>query len=199
MDAAEPIPIVAPPPDTHDAKPPEIRTLEPGAGAFLLSGGALGAYAGPSAFLVAEVSDDVALRPSIAFGELLTSSVHSSIFLARFDSCARVPGHYRSGQGIQLDLCGGIGAGFSYVGAGTGVGAPVTAKTLPYIDLGPSIALRGEVGRFAVTLRTIAGIDVARDGYDDATGAHVAPSLFTLRWELVFSWDVRGTPRLDGT
>ncbi len=193
MDAAEPIPIVAPAPE---AKPADVRTLEPGVGAFLLSGGALGAYAGGSAFVMSEVTDAVALRPSIAFGESLTS-LHSVVALARFDTCVRVPGHYRSGDGIQLDLCGGLGAGFSYVSAGTVAGAPLTARTLPYIDIGPSVGLRGEVGRFAVTLRSIAGVDVARDGFADATGARIDPPLFTVRWELVFSWDVRGT-RSDG-
>src|SRR5437868_1697116 len=158
---AEPIPIVAPAPE---APPAETRTLEPGLGAFLFSGGPAGAYAGGSASVVAELSDAVALRPSLAYGTSLADHVRSTIAIARF----------------------------SYVFAGTDVGTPASGRTLPYIDFGPSVGLRGEIGRFAVTLRGIGGFAVARDGFDDITGTRVIPELFTLRWEIVFSWDVRG-------
>lgn len=194
MDAAEPIPIVAPAPE---AKPYEARTLEPGVGAFLFGGGPAGAYAGGSVSLVAEVSDAVALRPSIAIGTSLTERVRSTITIGRIDTCLRVPGHYRSGDGIQLDLCGGIGGGLAHVAAGDGGGTPPTALTLPYVDFGPSVGLRGEIGRLAVTLRAIGGFALARDGFVDVTGARVVPELFTARWEIVFSWDVRGT-RIEG-
>ena len=190
MDAAEPIPIVAP---ENEPARVESRTLEPGAGAFLYSGGALGAYGGGTAFVIAEISDAVALRPSIAFGESLTDRLRSTLGMARFDTCVRVPGHYRSGDGIQLDLCGGLGAGFSYVFGGNEAGGPASSRMLPTIDLGPSVGLRGEIGRFAVTLRMIGGVAVARDGFDDVNGDRVRPPLFTARYELVFSWDVKGT------
>jgi hypothetical protein len=156
-----------------------------------MSGGAIGAYAGPTLFVISEVSDSVSLRPSIAVGDSLTSGLRSHFGLARFDTCVRVPGHYRSGNGIALDLCGGLGAGFSYLYAGTEAGAPANGKTLPYIEIGPSIAMRAEAGRLAVSLRIVAGLDFARDGYDDVTGTHIPPPLFTVRWELDFSWDVK--------
>ena len=188
MDSTEPPQTVFVTPESAQTEP---RALEIGAGSFLMSGGALGAYAGGSAFVISEVSDSWALRPSIAVGESLTR-LHPTIAIARFDTCVRVPGHYRSGNGIALDLCGGFGAGFSYVAAGTYAGAPPISKTLPYIDIGPSIGLRAEVGRLAVHLRSIAGVDFARDGFDDVTGTHIAPPVFVLRWELAFSWDSSG-------
>jgi hypothetical protein len=155
-----------------------------------LSGGGAGSYAGASPFLVAELSQSILLRPSVAFGQSLSSALRSSWAAARFDTCVRIPGAYTPGSGLQLDLCGGIDAGLSYVASGTQAGEPSTGQTLPYVSLGPSVDLRAEIGSRAVTLRAAIGADVAREGYTDVTGARVDATPWPVRLELGFSWDL---------
>ena len=89
------------------------RTLEAGAGVFLMTGTGGGALAGPTAFVVVEAGHGLFLRPSLAFGQSLTSlppsDVSSSTWAAaRFDTCLRLPGLYTQHHGMQLDLCGGL-------------------------------------------------------------------------------------------
>jgi hypothetical protein len=188
-----PPPIAAPPMARYEApalaaRPEyEMPTLEIGMGTFFMVGAAAGGYAGVSPFLVDEVAEGVFLRPSIGVGGSLGAT--SSIWLAaRLDACARLPGRYASRNGIQLDLCGGAGGGFSSVASGTQRGAPPAAVTLPYVDLGPSASLRGEVGDLAISLRTVAGIDVAHAGFVDVTGAKEDAPLLSWRLEVDFSW-----------
>ncbi len=128
------------------------------------------------------------MRPALVLGESLPGTTRSFLAAARFDTCARVPGNYSHGAGIQLDLCGGLDAGTFYVPAGTGAGAPTSGQMLPYIDLGPSVGLRAEVGRLAVMLRVAAGLNVARDGYFDPTGNRTDIPLVMVRYEIDFSW-----------
>jgi hypothetical protein len=130
----------------------------------------------------------VSLRPALVLGESLPSTIRSYVAAARFDTCVRVPGNYSHGAGIQLDLCGGLDAGVFYVPADSAAGAPSSTQTVPYIDLGPSVGLRAEVGRLAIMLRGAAGLNVARDGYVDATGNRNDMPLPTLRLEIDFSW-----------
>jgi hypothetical protein len=174
------------------AEPPVIRAeapeIEAGAGAFLLEGGAVGGYTGVTPFLIDELNENVSLRPSLVLGTSVPGARSSMLAAARFDTCARVPGNYVHGGGIQLDLCGGLDAGFSYVPAGTDPWAPASGVTIPYVDLGPSAGLRAEVGRLAVMLRVVGGISVTRSGYTDRAGEAVDPPLGTLRLELDFSW-----------
>jgi hypothetical protein len=197
VDAAEPPRISAPTPAQSIAQPWEAteprrdpRALELGAAAFLLSGGGAGSYAGVSPFLVAELGQNILLRPSAAFGQSLAPDLRSSWAAGRFDTCLRVAGLYSTGSGIQLDLCAGLGAGLSYVASGKQPGAPPAGQTLPYLELGPSVDLRAEVGAAAVTLRVVAGADIAREGYTDVTGAREDATSFPVRLELAFSWDL---------
>ncbi|HEY6463834.1 MAG TPA: hypothetical protein VIY73_26875 [Polyangiaceae bacterium] len=168
------------------------RTLEAGAGVFLMTGTGGGALAGPSAFVVVEAGHGLFLRPSLAFGQSLTSlppsDVTSSTWTAgRFDTCLRLPGLYTRHHGMQLDLCGGGDVGMTRV---TAVG--VATSTLPYFDLGPSLDLRGELGgRLSAVLRVVAGVNLLRDSFQDLSGATERPPLAEGRLELAFSWDIR--------
>jgi hypothetical protein len=202
LDTAEPPRISAPAPAEANAQPWESneprrdpRALELGAAGFLLSGGGAGSYAGISPFVVAEMGQSILLRPSVAFGQSLVPDLRSSWVAARFDTCVRIAGLYTTGSGIQLDLCAGLGAGVSYVGSGTQAGAPAAGQTLPYVELGPSIDLRAEVGSAAVTLRAAAGADVAREGFTDVTGTRVDAPGWPVRLEIGFSWDLHALAR----
>ena len=167
----------------------EMPALELGAGAFFLAGGAAGSYAGVTPFLVDEVARGVFLRPSLAIGGSLATEVSSIIVYGRLDTCARLPGRYANRNGIQLDLCAGPDVGVSFVSAGKLPNDPPSDKTLPYVNLGPSLDLHGEVGNVAVLLRGVFGINVARERFVDATGAQFESSPIAWRLELDFSWD----------
>src|SRR5580658_5383341 len=108
MDPAEP-------PRAVEIAPAPVRTeapeLELGAGAFFMAGGATGGYMGASPFLIDEMGESVSVRPALVLGVSLPSTLQSYVAAARFDTCARVPGNYTHGAGIQLDLCGGADAG----------------------------------------------------------------------------------------
>jgi hypothetical protein len=189
-----PPPTIAPAPVARSEAPAlvaqpeyEMPTLEFGMGTFFMVGAAAGGYAGVSPFVVDEVAEGVFLRPSVSLGGSL-GATNSTWLAARLDACARLPGRYASRNGIQLDLCGGADGGFSYVASGTQRGAPPTSVTLPYVDLGPSLSLRGEVGNLAISLRAVAGIDVAHAGFIDVTGAKVDAPLLSWRLEVDFSW-----------
>jgi hypothetical protein len=170
----------------------ERPVLEVGAGAFLLAGGVAGGYAGISPFVVGELKGGVFLRPSLAFGESVDRAVRATLALARIDTCGRMRGLYARGSGIQLDVCGGLDAGLSRVTAGDFAGAPSEALTLPFIAIGPSVDLRAEMGRLAVTLRAGAGVNVARESFVDSTGMRVEAPLVPLRFDLALSWDLHG-------
>ncbi|MGH7294231.1 MAG: hypothetical protein ACRELB_04835, partial [Polyangiaceae bacterium] len=171
----------------HDSE----RSLEAGAGVFVMTGTGGGALAGPSAFLVVEAGHGLFLRPSVAFGQSLTSlppsDVSSSTWsAARFDTCLRLPGLYTKNHGMQLDLCGGADIGF------TRVQTAAMTTTLPYLDLGPSIDLRGELAsRLSAVLRVVAGVNLVRTSFVDLSGASELPPLAEGRLELAFSWDLR--------
>jgi hypothetical protein len=165
----------------------EAPELELGVGSFLMSGGATGGYLGVSPFLLDELGETWALRPSLVLGESVPGDPHSMLVAARFDTCARVPGNYEHGAGVGLDLCAGLDAGFSYVPA-TDQLTVVPSQIIPSSDLGPSVGVRAEVGRLAVLLRGVAGIDLARETYRDSTGAPAPASGGMLRLELGFSW-----------
>jgi hypothetical protein len=195
LSAPAPVDRVAPPwssAESQSQQPP--RALEFGIAGLLLSGGGVGSYLGASPFLVAELSHGVLLRPSIGFGQSLAPQIRSSWGAARFDTCLRIEGNYSAGSGMQLDLCGGLDAGLSYVASGTRPGEPTTGQTLPFVSIGPSVDLRSELGSAAVTLRVAVGADVAARGYTDVTGERLAIPPFPVRLEIGFSWDAHSTP-----
>ena len=72
--------------------------------------------------------------------------------------------------------------------SGTDVGSPTSSQMIPYIDIGPSVGLRAEVGRLALMLRAAANLNIARNGYDDGSGTRNDMSLTTFRLELDLSW-----------
>ncbi len=168
----------------------EMPEIELGTGAFLMVGGAAGGYAGVSPFLVDEIAEAVYLRPSVAVGQALSVNLRSTWAGGRLDTCTRLPGHYAS-NGIQLDLCGGPDVGFSYVASGTQPGMPREGRLLPYVALGPSVDLRAEVGRLAVSLRIVSEFNVAHRGFVDVAGNDVEDSGWTWRFELAFSGALR--------
>jgi hypothetical protein len=172
----------------------EAPEQELGAGSFLMSGGGTGGYLGVTPFFLDELGESWTLRPSLVLGESVPASPRSMLVAGRFDACLRVPGNFAHGAGVQLDLCGGVDGGFSYVFAQSG--GAVAPQTIPYVDLGPSIGVRAEVGRLAVLLRGVGGIDLAPQSYRDATGVSQAGAGSMLRFELGFSWLVHhGEPR----
>jgi hypothetical protein len=191
MDAVEPTQVVV----IDESSPPrspqwlrvEAPELEIGAGSFLMAGGATGGYLGVTPFLINELGKTWSLRPSLLLGESVPGGPRSILVAARFDACLRVPDNYAHGAGVQLDLCAGIDGGFAQVAA-TQQPTPVASQLVPYIDVGPSVGLRAEVGRVAVMLRSVVGVDVARETYRDGTGAAVAATGGMFRFELDFSW-----------
>jgi hypothetical protein len=170
----------------HDEK----RSLEAGAGFFLMNGAGGGALVGPSAFVVVEGGHGLFLRPSVGYGwslaSLPPSDLTSSTWLAgRLDGCMRLPGLYAKHHGMQLDLCAGSEIGFSHVKG-------ATETTLPYVDVGPSLDLRGELGgQIASVLRVVSGVNLVRSSFVDLSGSTELPPLVEGRLELAFSWDLR--------
>jgi hypothetical protein len=87
---------------------------------------------------------------------------------------------------MQLDVCAGADVGMSQIQASA------NTTNMPYVTVGPSVDLRGELGgRLSAVLRAVVGIDVLRESYVDNSGATEQPPLASARLELGFSWDVR--------
>jgi hypothetical protein len=168
----------------------DARALELGAGVFLMTGTGGSALAGPTVFAVVEASHGVFLRPALAYGQSLNTmpgsdTKGSTWMTARFDGCLRAPGLYTRRHGMQLDLCGGTEVGFTTISSDS-------TTTLPYLDLGPSLDLRGELGsRLSAVLRLVAGINVLRESYVDQSGATQQVPIATGRLEVAFSWDLQ--------
>jgi hypothetical protein len=175
-----------------EPRPVERGPLELGLGGFLLSGGPAGGYSGITAFFLSDWGQGVFVRPSLLFGQSTGSPVSSTLGGLRVDVCTRLQGNYVRGSGIQLDLCGGTDAGWAVLQPGTLPGDPTSSLGMPYIHVGPSVDLRAELGRAAITLRTVAGFDVTQSSYVDVTGARVYAPMWPLRIELAVSWDAGG-------
>lgn len=169
----------------------DTRSLELGAGVFIMSGSGGGALAGPILFAVIESGHGIFLRPSLGFGQTLTSIPPSDVKSAtwgagRFDGCLRLPGLYSKHHGMQLDVCAGADVGMSHIQASN------NSTDMPYLTVGPSVDLRGELGgSLSAVLRGVMGVDVLRSSYVDNDGATEQPPLVSARLELAFSWDVR--------
>ncbi|HXX69305.1 MAG TPA: hypothetical protein VEK07_19125 [Polyangiaceae bacterium] len=189
MNAVE-TPVIAVESPSSPSPAPALGPIEIGVGSFLLSGPGASGVVGLSVFLFDEIADNLYLRPSVAAGEAPASNAGSTWAAGRLDACTRVPGNYRVDQGLQLDLCGGTDVGLTYFASGTQTGQPAQGRTLPYWDLGPSLALRGELGDRggAVWLRAFGGINVLRPGFEDSQGTRQTPPPASFRLELGFSW-----------
>jgi hypothetical protein len=145
-------------PDEKPSRRDEPRTLEMGLGTFVMATSNYGVLIGGTPFLVVEVSKGIFIRPAVALGLTLLSGPPTTWAAARLDGCLRVAGQYTSRRGIQLDLCGGMDAGAvddSYAGA-----------TRPYVAIGPSLDLRGELGGdLAVLLRGLGEVSLWQAGW----------------------------------
>jgi hypothetical protein len=162
----------------------ETRTLEIGLAGFLMSGQGTGAIAGAGPYFIVETGHGVFLRPSFSFGEALPPLnsppiVHAFWLGGRFDTCLRLPGLYTKNRGIQLDLCGGTDVGV--------VSDSTDGVNLPFVSVGPSLDLRGELGGLlSATIRGVAGINLTSE-----TVGPVYQPLWSGRLELAFSWKVK--------
>ena len=86
---------------------------------------------------------------------------------------------------MQLDLCAGGDLGVTFVDASG-------HSILPYVGLGPSIDLRGDLAsRIAAVIRVVGGVDLVRDSFEGESGATEQPPLLAARLELALSWDAR--------
>jgi hypothetical protein len=132
------------------------------------------------------------VRPSLLFGRSTGTAIQSTLGGARLDVCARIEGNYSRGGGIQLDLCGGVEGAYASLQHGDQAGEPASDSGQPYLALGPSVDLRAELGRLAITIRTVAGFDVTQESFLDVTGAKVYAPILPLRVELALSWDLHG-------
>ena len=172
--------------------PPGARTVELGVGTFLLAGVGSSGVVGLSPFVTDSLSEAVFLRISVAVGESPQSVMRMTWAAGRLDTCLAVPGHYAERNGLRLDLCGGLDAGFTYISSATLPDAPHEGQTLPYVAVGPSVDLRGDIGaNAAVTLRGVLGLNVTRGQFVDATGSRVDAPIGSERLELSFSWKVQ--------
>jgi hypothetical protein len=186
-----------PAPQPHEKPSPEhewylhhdstaSRELELGLSGFLMTGTGGGAMAGPSPFLFIEAGHGIFLRPSLAFGQTLTSlppgNISGTWLGSRFDTCLRLPGLYQNRRGLQIDMCGGGDAGLTFLDSG---------QTLPFVALGPSVDLRGELGgNLSVALRGVIGINLLRPTFVENLTPEEVPS-WSGRIELAFSWSLR--------
>ena len=153
----------------------EDHVVEVGASGFLMTGSGGGLVMGASPFVLVEVSKGVFLRPSIAVGGTLPGQEPVVTWAtSRFDGCLRVAGLYTNLHGMQLDFCGGAD-----------LGVLVADHVFPYMALGPSMDLRGELGGdLAVILRGLFGFNVFHEDSLDTP-------LLAGRGELALSWRLR--------
>jgi hypothetical protein len=174
------------------------RTVELGISTFVMGGTGAGAIVGPSAYGVFELAHGLFLRPALlgghSIGGLTSTAEAPATFLAsRFDVCARLPGFYRAGRGLQLDLCGGTEIGLSLVDPGVITGPPGTTGTLPFGALGPALDLRGELGaNLSAILRGVGEVSFLRETVTvGQPGVPVSTPPFGGRAEVGLSWTLR--------
>jgi hypothetical protein len=183
------------------AHPEGERTVELGASMFLMGGTGAGMIAGPSLFAVAEAGRGWFLRPSIFVGRTLEElgvDVYATWVAARLDACGRIAGFYIEHHGIQLDVCGGLEIGFQHFDSAssfTSATGPADSHTQPFVALGPSVALRGELGSgLALLLRGVGDFNIPTTGtfsVDGTMNGTVTPGYFVGRAELGLSWQLR--------
>jgi len=172
--------------------PPGAHTVEVGAGTFLLAGVGASGVVGVSPFFTDGLSESVFLRVSVAAGESPQGDQHITWGAGRIDTCLEVPGNYADRNGLRLDVCGGLDGGVTYIASGSGPVAPHDGQTLPYLDVGPSVDLRGDLGELAaISLRGVLGLNVARSSFVDISGVRVDSPVGSARIELDLSFRLR--------
>jgi hypothetical protein len=165
-----------------------------------MAGTGTGPLVGPAIFLVLELDGALFLRPMLAAGRTLEplkpgADVYGTYGAMRLDACLRLPGLYVPKHGLHLEGCGGADLGFLHFDAmsvdPSSAGATAqSARTIPYLGLGPSLAMRGELaGDLVVEVRGVALLNVIRETfYDASSSSQVDPPLFAGRAELGLSW-----------
>jgi hypothetical protein len=197
---AAPAPAPSPPEKSAAEKavllegPEGPSSVEVGLTMFLMGGEGSGAMAGPSLYGVVETGKGWFVRPSIFLArtleELATSSdIYGTIAAAGFGACRRISGFHI--KRITLDLCGGAEIGFIHFD-----GATADAKdTLPFLALGPSVALRGELGGgLALVLGGVGELNALSEGFSETISGRTVKaqsSLLVGRAELGLSWQLR--------
>jgi hypothetical protein len=192
MDAAPPPPIVAEPQTqmrvtaaSEPDEPHRAHAVDLGFATFLKSGIADSGVTGISPFVTSEVGRDIFVRVAASVGQAPASGLHLTWVAGRVDTCSANAGNYAVGSGLRFDLCGGADVGATLIPS-TAASPP---QTLPFVDVGPSVDLRAELGPSAAfLLRVGAGVNVARASFVDSTGASFQPPLFTLDVEVALSW-----------
>jgi hypothetical protein len=171
--------------DAEFAPAPARPTSEVGVGTFLVSGATASGVVGAAPFFSREVSPGFVVRPAVSIAGTEGAQFRATWTAARVDACWRVPEE----APVQLDLCGGAEVGFAYVASGNTPGSPAEGHTLATFDLGPTAALRSEIGRdIAVSLRTGAGVNALRASYLDVSGNEQQAPIVSARFELALSW-----------
>jgi hypothetical protein len=179
---------------TPSARPQ--RTLEVGLGTFLMSSISANSIMGGSPYAVIEASPGFFLRPALAVGQEL--DVHGdalgvSLYAVRLDACARVPGNYMPNRGLELDLCGGADAAYTQIHGPQGARAS-DSTWVPFVSVGPSIDLGGEIGGgLWVVIRAVGGVNVVHERVSERGGnSNVAdPGWLSGRLELALAWRFR--------
>ncbi len=193
----EPIPPEA---DVFLSHSRDKRTVELGLETFVMGGTGGGVVVGPTLYGIFEAAHGFFLRPTLlaghSIGQLSQSAVAPATFVgSRFDACARLPGMYLERRGMQLDLCGGGEIGFSRVDSGVVAEGPPGSNpnlTQPFLALGPSFGLRGELGSsLSATIRGVTDLSVLRDEVLLSNGRSETPPLFAWRAEVGLSWSLR--------
>jgi hypothetical protein len=170
----------------------EARPVEIGVGTFIVSGVGQSGVLGLAPFVTDGLGQDTFLRLSIGVGESQANTPRTTWAAGRIDICSGIPGNYPDGIGLRLDLCGGADVGLTHIGPRQQGDAPSSSQTFPYVDVGPSAALRAELGLHAAfSLRGSLGINIARDSFVDATGTLVQPPPGSASLELDVSWKIR--------
>jgi hypothetical protein len=176
-----------PPPDASFRRDAN-NAFEVGLATFVMTGdNGTNAILGAAPYAVIEAKPGFFLRPSAVVGESLadigdTETDHALLMAIRLDACTRFPGNYTTSRGLELTACGGADFGTMYFADGT---------LLPQVSPGPSLDLRGEIGRWSIVLRGVGGVNVVRNGFTDKAGNHVGPDWVSGRLELALAWRVR--------
>jgi hypothetical protein len=171
------------------------RTVELGLATFIMGGTGGGAVVGPAAYGVFEAAHGFFLRPAILVGHtvgefVVQDEIPATFVASRFDACARLPGFYREHKGLQIDLCAGADVGFSL--ADSGVIANNGSGTLPFVGVGPSVGIRGELAsNLSATIRAVGDVNLLRDTVALANGQEATPPAFAGRGEVGLSWSLR--------
>jgi hypothetical protein len=175
--------------DTRPAPSVVDRPVSMGATTFFLAGIGGAGVVGGSAFVRDGLGQDMFVRVSASAGQSAAEVMRITWAAGGLDTCLAIPGNYPAGTGLELDLCGGAEAGLTALASSNTTVASVPGQTLAYVNLGPRVELRAELGpRLSFLLRGSLGLNVARDTFMDATGTRVEPSIGTARLDLGFSW-----------